>query len=173
MGIERRSWPPVSSCPPSGEWYRQRHQPAGRDTVPAGLIPTVQGRRLAMRICGPVAPQDLQHLRSAAPSRLLPGCSVGSDLRRWGSWCPWQDSNLQPAVQEMSRSRRCAGARTSWSPATMRRELSAGVGGRPHSYDSGAPRSAGWSARMRRRRRNRSVWVTDEEADRSRPFHAD
>jgi arylsulfatase A-like enzyme len=24
--------------------------------------------------------------------------SVGSDLRRWTSVCPWQDSNLQPAV---------------------------------------------------------------------------
>jgi hypothetical protein len=47
----------------------------------------------------------------------------------------------------MSRFRRSAGARSSWSPVTIRRKLSAGVGGRPHSYDSGAPRSAGWSAR--------------------------
>jgi hypothetical protein len=41
------------------------------------------------------------------------------------SLVPWQDSNLQPAVEEMARFRRCAGVRTSWSRATVKRKLSA------------------------------------------------
>jgi DNA-directed RNA polymerase specialized sigma24 family protein len=47
-----------------------------------------------------VLPASVEALatRNSMIGPVITGRSVGSELRRSDSWCPWPDSNLQPAV---------------------------------------------------------------------------
>ena len=135
--------------------HRERVRGSGHDVsstlrwLPLGSAVTVRSSASLARTahCHKGLRNDRAELADATKATVW-----ASDLQ---VWCLL--AGLEPATcgLEMSQFRRCAGVRSSWSSATIRRKLSTGVGGRPHSFDSGAPRSAGWSARMRRRMPNR------------------